>query len=84
MTRWILAFAALGLLAGCPAEDACMQWCQTTVSCNEDEGSQEWQDDVDACYAEFENQGLNDPVLGPNWEVTCQTNLDNWTGCGPG
>ncbi len=44
----ILALAATGLLlSGCPADDACMQFCQTSVACNQEEGSAAWQEDVD-------------------------------------
>ncbi len=58
-----------------------MEFCQESM-CNAEQGTDAWQADVDGCYAEYETQGLNDPVLGPGWITTCQASLDAWTGCG--
>jgi len=78
----ILALATAGLLlSGCPGSDACMEFCEVSVACNQTEGSAEWQEEVDDCYAEYEAQGLGTPALDASWKATCQTSLDNWPGC---
>jgi hypothetical protein len=78
----MFALAAAGLLlSGCPGGDACMEFCEISVACNSDEGSAEWVEDVDACYAEYENQGLGTAALDASWKATCQTSIDNWPGC---
>ena len=76
-------FAAMAVLmmTGCAGDDACMQFCQTSISCNEESGTDAWQQEVDDCYAEYENQGLGTAALDASWKATCQTSLDNWPGC---
>ncbi len=78
----MLALASAGLLFGGHAGgDASMEFWEISIACNSEEGSDEWVDDVDDCYAEYENQGLGTPALDASWKATCQTSIDNWPGC---
>ncbi len=80
LTTFAVAMIGL-LLAGCPGGDACMEFCETTITCNEEAGTDSWQTEVDDCYEEYENQGLGTAALDASWKATCQSSLDNWPGC---
>lgn len=78
----VLAAASLLVTACSGGEDACYEHCGVVSECDHpDTSSAEYRDAVDSCYEEYENQGLNDPTLGPGIVASCQNAVSAWPGC---